>query len=123
LIALETAHGCIYKLHKRWVNMKNLILFVVTVFLALPAFADFLDDHQQLFQNQHLCDNQLPDQVQAEADFKNMLSILRKDDEQEKDSIIEVLDYSAYTSVMRNNKTNKVCGIVLHDDCYSAYCE
>ncbi len=103
--------------------MKTFILFALSVLITTPAFADFLDYHQNLFKNKNLCDSTMSDQVSADAEFKKMFETLLKDDEQEKDSIIEVLDYSAYESRLRNNETNQVCAILLHDDCYSAYCE
>lgn len=103
--------------------MKTLMTLVFSMLFTLPAFADFIDYHQQLFNNYNLCDSKLSDQVSAEAQFKKMFNILLNDDQQEQESSIEVLDYSAYTTRLKNTETNAECSILLHDDCYSAYCD
>lgn len=103
--------------------MKALLILLTSALFSFTASADFIDDHNQLFRNQNLCDKSAPDQVQAEKDFKKMFAILEKDDQMEQTSIIEVADYGAYTTRLINTVTGQQCSIILHEDCYSAYCE
>lgn len=103
--------------------MKNLLVITLGLSFVGSASADFVEDHDRLFRNQGLCDNRLSDQVQAERGFKKMFSILKKDENQNRKSVIVVKDYLAYSTRLKNESTGQECAITLHDDCYSAYCE
>ncbi|MBY0385617.1 hypothetical protein K2X05_10720 [bacterium] len=103
--------------------MKALLILMTSTLFSFSASANFIDEHNTLFRNQNLCDKSYADQVQAESDFKKMFATLVKDDEAGKTSVIEVADYGAYTTRLINTATGQQCSIILHEDCYSAYCE
>lgn len=103
--------------------MKALWILTVGLLFSMTAFADFIDYHNQLFRNQNLCDKGLSEQVRAEIEFKTMFATLVKDDEAGQSSIIEVADYLAYSTRLKNTMTGRECSILVHEDCYSAYCE
>lgn len=116
----QTATRCLYL--AKGDGMKSHLVLFVGLLLAQPVLADFIDQHDRLFRNQNLCDSSLVDQVNAEQDFKKMFATLKNDDEQERPSIIEVMDFGAYTTILKNKTSGVECAIILHDDCYSAYC-
>ncbi len=103
--------------------MKYSIGFAIGLVFSVPAFADFFDYHETLFRNQSLCDDRMADQVHAERNFRRMFEILRQDDVQGRRSKIEVEDYLAYSTRLKDKTTGSECSIIVHEDCYSAYCK
>ncbi len=103
--------------------MKKFVAFCVAnlLMIASAQALSFVDDHNRLFKNQQICAPDMQEEVQAEAGFKKMFARIVRDEEG-KDLAIEILDYSAYSTVIRNHFTGQECSIVRHDGCYSAFC-
>lgn len=102
--------------------MKFVSVFILGVFWAMPAYADFVDEHVRLFKNQSLCMRNA-EQVKAEVVFKEMFALFKHETEESGSSIVEIEDYSAYSTRLKNVVTGDDCSIVLHGGCYSAYCD
>lgn len=102
--------------------MKKIFCLCVGLLVTSPAFANFVDHHENVFRNQQLC-TASADQIKDEAAFKQMFSQLKADDEQGRTSIIEVEDYLAYSTRLKNTATGQECSINVYDGCYSTFCE
>ena len=98
---------------------KNLILILASLTITSVS-ADFFDFHDNLFKYENVCADE---QVKDEVSFKKMFSQLKKDELKLKSSIIEITDYSMYSTTLLNVETGNECSIIIHDHCYSVSCD
>lgn len=105
--------------------MKKLSVFVLglsaTFFMASAHAADFFSYHDALFRSQSLCHPDA-DQVKEEREFKRMYLTLKRDDARRRRSVIEIADYLAYSTTLRNTASRAECTVNQHDGCYTTYC-
>lgn len=103
--------------------MRNWSIFLVSLALFTnAAFADFFDEYDRIFKSQELCEVSIS-QILASDRFKSMYETLKNDENLGRSSDIEVLDHGVYTTRLMSRSSKTECAIVLHEDCYSAYCE
>lgn len=103
--------------------MRHVFLICMLVSVSIVARADFFSFYDSLFQNQEICDENFDDQGRDGRLFQEMFIQLQLDEAQNQESDIEVTEDSMYTATLQSKSGGYQCTIILHDDCYSAFCE
>ncbi len=100
--------------------MKNTLVALVGFCLCSSTFAYDLIEESDLFFDAY---TQCGGSVEDADTFKTMLNRMKFNYDVGAQSDVEVVNYSAYGLELENVATKKFCSIIVHEDCFSAYCD